>query len=154
MATRELVSRRVREAKRILRHHGYDVRTTARDLRAWFRAYTPYESSDLDEALKEPLIVVHQLVEIELVKMMGLRLSKNVIVDNLDAVDRAHLEATRTEMDIAVRTGAAKHVRSRMKDMARWIKDPTVSKEQKLEYRDLLARTKKAIEAKDARGKS
>ena len=153
MSSKELINRKVREAKSVLRDHGYDVRTTSRDLQAWFRAYTPYEDTDLDNALKEPLIVIHELVEIELVKMMGLRLSKNVIVNNLEAVDRAHLEATKAEMAIALKIGAVRHVRGRMKDMARWIKDPTVTKEQKLEYRNLLARTRRALGGSPGKGK-
>lgn len=76
---------------------------------------------------------------------MGLRLTKKVIVNNLEAVDRAHLEAAKTELAIAAKIRAAEHLRGRIPDILSWISDPSVTKEQKWEYQKLLADTRKSL---------
>lgn len=149
MASREKVRRGVRNARNLLRQHGYHVRTRTKDLVLWFKAESPFDSGGLNEVLAEPLLVVHELVEIELVKMMGLRLTKKVIVNNLRVVDRAHLEAAKTELTIAANIGAVEHIRSRIPDIESWISDASVSKEHRAEYRKLLARARKSLARMD-----
>jgi len=113
---------------------------TAEDLVQWFEADTPYDQDfGLEEAIAIPLIVVHELVEIENVKQMGLRLTKDVIINNLNKVDDAHLKATEIELELAESTKNVEHIRDRLKDIKAWIKDPSVTPENKESYRKLHA---------------
>jgi len=131
----------VENARRLLQNHGYDCRTTADDLVLWFEADTPYDQGfGLKEAIAIPLIVVHELVEVENVKKMGLRLTKDVIINNLGKVDDSHLKATEIELDIAESTGNVEHIRDRLKDISAWIKDQSVTPENKARYRKLRER--------------
>jgi hypothetical protein len=114
---------------------------TAEDLVQWFEADTPYDQDfGLEEAIAIPLIVVHELVEIENVKQMGLRLTKDVIINNLNKVDDAHLKATEIELQLAKSTKNVGHIRDRLKDINTWINDPSVTPENKESYRRLHAR--------------
>lgn len=131
----------VENARKLLRNHGHDCHVTPEDLVQWFEADTPYDQGfGLKEAIAIPLIVVHELVEIENVKRMGLRLTKDVIVNNLNRVDDAHLKATEIELELAESTKNVEYIRDRLKDMNGWIKDPSVTPENKESYRKLHAR--------------
>lgn len=131
----------VENARKLLQNHGYDCLTTADDLVLWFEADTPYDQGfGLKEAIAIPLIVVHELVEVENVKKMGLRLTKGVIINNMGKVDNAHLKATEIELDIAESTGNVEHIRDRLKDISVWIKDPSVTPKNKARYRNLRER--------------
>jgi len=147
MAWSSEVNRAVEEAKQLLRDHGYDCNTTAEDLVRWFKADTPFdENFGLDEVLKEPLIVVHELVEIENVKKMGLALKKDVIVKNLEKVDDAHMIATEVELRLAASMKDVKHLRGRLENIRMWSEDDTVTPENKKKYRLMYSETLKVID--------
>ena len=148
MVTDSEVDQAVQEAKQLLKDHGYDCTTTAYDLRRWFEADTPFdEGFGLDEVLKHPLIVAHELVEIEIVKRMGLFLTKDVIVVNLEKIDDAHMIATEIELKMAIAMRDAKHLRDRLRDIRMWSEDETVTPENKERYRNMHSDTLKALES-------
>jgi hypothetical protein len=138
MASDIEVRESVARAKRLLRSNGIRCMTTTSDLKAWFETDTPFEDTRLEDIIGNPLIVIHELVEIEEVKKRGLKISKNTIVDNLGEVDEAHLEATKVELMVAGAIGDRAHIESRIPDIERWIVDDTVSTLQKKRYRRLL----------------
>jgi hypothetical protein len=147
MATSSEVNRAVGEAKQLLRDHGYDCTTTAEDLQRWFEADTPFdENFGLDEVLKNQLIVVHELVEIENVKKMGLALTKDVIVKNLEKVDDAHMIATEVELGLAASMKNVKHLRDRLESIKMWSEDDTVTPENKEKYRRMHSETLMTLE--------
>lgn len=146
MADYARVERAVQDAKRLLGKHGIACSSTADDLIAWFQADTPYPDATLDDVLDMPLIVVHELVEIHEVKKMGLRFTKDVILKNLEAVDRAHCLATLVELKMAIELEDVGHVRSRMGSIASWIDDPLSTDECKAEYRRIYAAARKILE--------
>ncbi len=142
MAQASDVDRAVKDAKQLLRGIDYDTPTTAEDLQRWFEADTPFdENFGLSDVLMHPLLVVHELVEIENVKRMGLALTKDVIVNNLEKVDDAHLIATEVELRVAASIGDVKHLRSRLENIRMWIDDDTVTPENKKKYGTLHSRT-------------
>lgn len=148
MATDSEVHQAVQDAKRLLEHNGYDCSTTADDLRRWFDADTPFdEDFGLDEILKCPLLVVHELVEIDNVKRMGLSLTKDVIVENLEKVDDAHLIATEAELKIAIVLREVGHIRDRLGNIRMWSEDDTVTPENKEKYRKMHSETLKALQS-------
>ena len=130
------VARTVQEAKRLLEDHGYHCATTVADVQLWFEADTPFdENFGLDEVLRYPLLVVHELVEIENVKRMGLSLTKDVIVANLEKIDDAHMAATEIELEIAIALRDVKHIRDRLENIRMWSEDDTVTSENREKYR-------------------
>ncbi|MBE0519025.1 MAG: hypothetical protein IH630_07380 [Thermoplasmata archaeon] len=148
MATSSEVDRAVQDAKRLLEDNGYDCTTTAADLRQWFEADTPFdENFGLDEVLRYPLLVVHELVEIENVKRMGLSLTKDVIVTNLEKIDDAHLIATEAELKIAIALRDVRHIRDRLENIRMWIEDDTVTPENKEKYRRMHSETQRVLES-------
>jgi hypothetical protein len=148
MATSSEINQAVQEAKQLLKDHGYDCTTTADDLRRWFEADTPFdENFGLNEVLKQPLIVIHELVEIENVKQMGLSLSKDVIIKNLEKVDDAHMIATEVELKIAIALRDVDHIRDRLENIRIWSEDDTVTPENKEKYRRMHSETLNALQS-------
>ena len=147
MATDSEVEQAVRGAKRLLEDHGYDCTTTADDLRRWFEADTPFdEDFGLNEVLRHPLLVVHELVEIQSVKRMGLPLTKDVIANNLEKIDDAHLVATEAELKIAFALKDYEHIKHRLENIRMWSEDDTVTPENKEEYLKMHSRALKALQ--------
>ncbi|HUV61662.1 MAG TPA: hypothetical protein VMW71_05790 [Thermoplasmata archaeon] len=137
----------VEEAKQLLSDHGYNCTATAEDLQRWFEADTPFdEDFGLDEVLKNRLIVVHELVEIENVKRMGLTLTKDVIVKNLEKVDNAHMIAAEVELRLAASMKDVKHLRDRLENIRMWSEDDTVTPENKEKYRRMHSETLRILE--------
>lgn len=154
MASNEQIREAVDQAKSLLRKHDLICTTSIADLKAWFEAETPFENSNLDEVIRNRFFVIHELVEIEEVRKMGLQIGKRTIVDNLDKVDVAHLRATRVELMVALSLGDREHIAGRLPDIEMWIADDTVTPSQKKEYRKLLAAAKRMVEAAPVAGQA
>jgi hypothetical protein len=84
-------------------------------------------------------------VEIENVKAMGLELTKDVIIRNMQKVDDAHLKATRIELQLAVSMRDIRHISERMNHISMWIEDPSVTPENKKQYGELKARVHEVL---------
>ena len=142
----------VSKAKDLLREIGYECEAGAADLVRWFEADTLYDLDfGLDKAIAIPLVVVHELVEIDAVKKNGLELGRRVILDNPDVVEAAHLMATEVEMRTALATGDLEHVRMRLGNLRSWMDDPSVSREHKARYSELHASMSKEVELRSGR---
>jgi hypothetical protein len=142
MASREEIQAAVDNAKELMEKCGLDVAATADDLIDWFDTELPFPDISLGEVVVNPLLVVHELVEIDEMLKMGVALTKDVIMKNPKEVDAAHLKAAKVEMNIAHSIGAAEHIRDRIKDMECWCVDKALAKSQKADYRRLLEATK------------
>ena len=146
MAREVEVREAVENARHLLRRHGYDCQTTADDLVLWFQADTPYDQgTGIDDVIRVPLLVAHELVEIDNVKEMGLALTKDVIVKNMEMVDDAHLKAAQIEIQLAISIKNTQHIKNRIEDIHRWIKDSSVTAENREKYRELRAKALKAL---------
>jgi hypothetical protein len=138
----------VENARSLLGDHGYECRTTVEDFLLWFQADTPYDQGgEFDCVIQNPLLVAHELVEIENVRAMGLKLTKDVIVKNMQKVDDAHLKAARVEIELAFSLGNTQHVRERIVHVGMWIEDPSVSPGNKEQYRELREKALKTLTA-------
>jgi len=147
MARASEVEKAVENARRLLKSQGFDCETTAEELKRWFQADTPYDKDmKLEDILETPLIVVHELVEIDNVKRMGLVLTKNVIVENLQKVDDAHLNAAEVELKLAVSLRDIAHIKDRLDDIKAWSEDLSVTPENRENYRKMYAKTLKALD--------
>jgi hypothetical protein len=147
MARASEVKKAVENARRLLQSHGFDCETTAEELVQWFQADTPYDKDmKVDDILETPLIVAHELVEIDNVKRMGLVLTKHVIVENLQKVDDAHMKAAEVELQLAVSLRDTAHIKERLDDIKAWSEDLSVTPENRDGYRKMYAETLKALE--------
>jgi hypothetical protein len=147
MARASEVKKAVENARRLLQSHGFDCETTAEELVQWFQADTPYDKDmKVDDILETPLIVAHELVEIDNVKRMGLVLTKHVIVENLQKVDDAHMKAAEVELQLAVSLRDIAHIKERLDDIKAWSEDLSVTPENRDGYRKMYAETLKALE--------
>lgn len=125
----------LKTARALLRRCGYDFPSSSREVVAWLKTDTPYPNPSNDSLLKNPYLVVHEIVEIAEVKKMGPRITKDVIVKNMELINDAHLVAAMVEFDVAAREGAVGHLRSRFKDLKSWCKDPLLTPVQRSRYK-------------------
>jgi len=157
MATREEIHAAVDKARELMLDCGLDVDATEEDLIEWFDTELPIPDIALDDIVIDPLLVVHELVEIDEMLKMGLTLAKDIIKKNPEKVDDAHLKAAAIEMKIAHSIGAAEHLRNRIKDIESWCVDKALSESRRAEYSGLLTTTKdylSELERKQPRGSS
>ena len=142
MATRDEIQAAVDKARELLLDSGIDVDATAEDLIEWLETELPIPDIALGDVLIDPLLVVHELVEMDELLKMGLTLAKDVIKNNPEKVDDAHLKAAAVEMKIAHSIGAAEHLRGRIKDMESWCVDKALSENRRANYCRLLTTAK------------
>jgi hypothetical protein len=142
MVTREEIQAAVDKAKELMLDCGLDVDATTEDLIEWFDTELPFPDITLGEVVMDPLLVVHELVEIDEMLKMGFTLAKDVIIKNPEKVDDAHLKAAAIEMKIAHSIGAAEHLRDRIGDIESWCVNKALSESRSADYRRLLKTTK------------
>lgn len=142
MATRDEIEAAVSKAKELMLECGLDVDTTTDELIEWFDTDIPVPDIALDDVVLDPLLVVHELIEIDEVLKMGLKLARDVIRKNPEKVDDAHLKAATLEMKIAHGIGAAEHLADRIGDLESWCANKSLSDRRRAEYGRLLATAK------------
>ncbi len=118
----------------LLEHHGYQARGGADELAAWLQTETPYPNPDPADLLDPPFLVVHEIVEIAEAKRHGLRITKDVIVRNMETINDAHLVAAEAELHIAAAEGDVDYVAARFADLGSWCKDPLLTHPQRTAY--------------------
>jgi hypothetical protein len=126
--------RRCRRARHLLRKYGYDYRASSAELIAWLEAETPYPNPPHESLVRNPYLVVHEIVEIAEARKAGLTITRNVIVRNMEVVNEAHLIAAAVEFDIAAKDRATDHLRSRYRDLTSWCEDPLLTPGQRERY--------------------
>ena len=132
-------------AKTTLKGLGKTCIVSADDIEAWFKADTPYPDITLDQVLLNRWLVIHEVVEIEAIKRMGLKIAKDTILKNPGLVDEAHFEAAAVELDAAIASRDSSHLKDRIKDISRWIENPGVLPEMKRKYSKLREGTERAL---------
>lgn len=124
----------VAEGNALLARHGFRYRGRAEELEAWLHTDTPYPNPEPADLLESRYLVVHEIVEIAEAKRMGLRITRDVIVRNMEAINDAHLVAAQAELRIAAAEGDLSYVRSRFEDLRHWCEDPLLAPRQKGAY--------------------
>ncbi len=140
--SRERFETAVAAGNALLARHGFPQRGTAEELSAWLRTDTPYPNPDPSDLLDTPFLVVHEIVEIDEAKRRGLRITRDVILRNMEAINDAHLTAAEAELRIAASEGDRGHVTSRLADLRSWCEDPLLTSAQReryLAFRDRVA---------------
>ncbi|MBU1915115.1 MAG: hypothetical protein ABIE25_04705 [Thermoplasmatota archaeon] len=140
------IERAVSEGLETLRSHGHFCDGSAADLELWFCADTPYPDIGIEDVIRNPFLVVHEIVEIDEVKKMGLDIGrKDVIISNMELVDRAHLKAAQIEMEIAYAMKNRAHLAERVQHIIKWSKDALVESEMRTRYAELHQEVKRML---------
>ena len=135
----------VDNAEKLLADCGIDVDVTADQLWEWFETDLPVPDIELGDVIVNPLLVVHELVEIDEVLKMGLTITKDVIVRNPGKIDDAHLKAARIDLAVAETIRATEHLKEMTKSIERWCLEKTLAETRRAEYRQLLFDAKKTL---------
>ncbi len=137
-------ARAVEEATELLRRHGHDYVISLDDLRRYAQADTFYSSAiTWEEILQDELMVAYEVAEVAELKRLGLEITKDVIVQNVDQVYAAHLRAAEVEIELARAIEDYDHVRDRLEVFRSWTGDPLVPPELEGEYERLYTRAKR-----------
>ena len=144
---KETVKKKLAIGKQTLEEYGFEVDVTPEDLILYFQATTFYDTSPLEEVLKNPFLVIHELVELHELKKRGLKITKDIIVNNIDTVYEDHLIAAEVELYIAYKLGALSHIRNRIRDIENWLEDPLLPKKLYDRCYELLKKAKNWVES-------
>ena len=145
MAERSDIENALQSAMLALAKIGATCDVSAEDIIRWFEADTLYPDITLDEVLKNPWLVVHEIVEIDAIKKTGLVLTKDAILAHPEEVDRAHYEAAKIELRIAAKNSDVAHLRDRIRDVRNWGKDPQVLPGMRTRYMRLRSETERTL---------
>ena len=145
MISKEEVEAAINKAKELMVNAGLDSDVTYSDLVDWFESEVPVPDVEIEDIVLDPLLVVHELVEIREIVKMGLELSRDSLAKNKDKVWEAHLKAIATEMLVARRAHALEHMRSRLGDIERCCTDSRIPAKLRASYGKLYAVTKDVV---------
>ncbi len=134
------------QARSLLQQHGYECDVAVEELRTYAETDTFYPSATTwDEILQDRLVTLHEVIEIAELKRMGLEITRDVVVRNVDEVYEAHLKAAEIEMEIAEALADYQHIQDRLSVFASWTQDPLVPPGLFERYEKLHARARRIL---------
>jgi hypothetical protein len=145
MISKEEIEAAIDKAKELMVDAGLDSDVTYSDFVDWFESEVPVPDVEIEDIVLDPLLVVHELVEIREIMNMGLELSRDSLTKNKDKVWEAHLKAIATEMLVARRAHALEHMHSRLGDIERCCTDSRIPVKLRANYGKLFAVTKDVV---------
>lgn len=108
-------------------------------------APTAYPDFSVEDVLGNPFLVAHEIAEIAEVKKMGIRITKDAILDNPVRIYEAHLKAFEVEMRLATEAHDRDHLASRLNDLRNWTNDPLLPPNLRPTCNELYAKTTGAL---------
>jgi hypothetical protein len=114
---------RVRWGKKRLSEFDYPCNITADDLIRYFQTDTFYPDLGLSGILDNDWLVLHELVELQEIKRMGFRITKQFALRYNAEIENAHLKATEIECKIAFMAGDIAHLKKRLRHIKMWSRD-------------------------------
>jgi len=132
-------------AMNLLTSHGFSCDVTLEELVNWFDVQTAYPDLSLDQVLRKPLLIVHEIAELAEVKRMGLPIACDTILKNRSRVYEAHLRAFEVELALAKRVHDLAHIRERLREVENWTTDPLLPRRLRPRCRNLHAQAEEAL---------
>ncbi len=123
------IQERLEKAKETLKEHGYLCDVSAREVKKYLQADTYYETLSMDDILKDPYLVIHEVVEVNEILKRGLKITKDVIIKNYEKVMEAHLTAAEVELEISKKMGNYENIETKIKYIKGWEEDPLLTDE-------------------------
>jgi hypothetical protein len=142
------ISYAVENAKRLMAEVCYYCSVGPEDLKRWFQTESVYPDLKLEDVLKEPLYVIHELVEISEFRKTGIPVTNDVFTRYPEEAEQAHYVAATVEMAVALSVKNYQHIEKRLEHIKGWTTDEKTHPKYKPLYAELYKKTKKAIDSK------
>lgn len=142
---KKLVMEKIKYAKKQLAKLEYVCKITTDNLIRYFQTDTFYQDLDLSDILKNRWLVIHELVEIQEIKRMRIRITKKFGLKYNDRIDKAHIIATEMEIEAAGLSGDIEHIRKRFRNIKGWLDDPSTPSDDKKRIRILYLKVKQIL---------
>lgn len=125
--------------KQVLSELGLEA-PTVKELLTYLSAQT-YEEDRLraEDIVRNEYLMLHELVEIAVLKRMGWEITRDVIVRAYPDTYKAHLVAMRAELEFARRRGDRAWLARRLRDLKSYLSDPYLPRELIGEVRRLIS---------------
>jgi hypothetical protein len=136
---------RVKWGKKRLAEFGYHCNVTADDLIKYFQTDTFYPDIGLSGILGDDWLMLHELVELQEIKRMRFRITKQFALRHNAEIESAHLSATEIECKAALMAGDLTHVRKRCRNIRMWSIDEGVAPPYKKKYGALYRRISRLV---------
>jgi len=107
-----------------IREFGFENCVKAEEIEIYLSAHT-YEDDKIsrEEIIQSEYLMLHEIVEVCCLKRKGLKITKDVIMNNIDEVYECHLEAMEREIDYARKNGDEIWVMRRVRDLKSYLDD-------------------------------
>lgn len=122
-----------------LNNLGYQCNVSSKELIIYLsqRTYTK-ELIELDQILSNKYLLLHELVEITLLKNRGYNIVDNILVKAYPDTYEAHLEAIDIELQVAWRNHDIDWIKKRLRDLESYLRDPLLPKELEPKVKELI----------------
>jgi hypothetical protein len=89
----------LRRGRRTMRRHRISCNVSLEAFKRWLLTPTPYPNPSFETIVRNPYLVIHELVEIAEIRRLGLRMTKDINFRHADRIGRAHSRRTRRIRD-------------------------------------------------------
>jgi hypothetical protein len=152
MVSKEEIVAAIEKAKQMMAEAGIDSGVTSEDLVSWFESELPVPELSVGDMVVDPLLVVHELTEIEEIMKMGLELTREATGKDPEKVATARLRALANELEVAKHFRAVGHIRRRLKGLEERAYDNALASDVREQYRRLHTTASEMLKQLEAAG--
>lgn len=146
------ISKILNSARSALMSQGYVCNVSVEDFQGWLEAESPQPGTGIDAVLKNPILTIHELVEVNEIKKMGITIAKDTIIGNPEKIDEAHVIAAEMELDFAMARRDYAHIKQRIGSFKSWCDDKRLTDRLKVRYQKHYEKALAYISMAEKRG--
>ena len=145
VVSREEIQAGIEKAKEMMADAGIDSDVTYEDLVSWCESELPLPEITIGDIVVDPLLLIHEMTEIDEMLKMGLELTKDALGKDPNRVATARLRAMEKELDVARHFNAVEHIRRRLEDLETRAKDNALTEDVRRGYSRLRTASKETL---------
>jgi hypothetical protein len=153
VVSRDEILAGIEKAKEMMADAGIDSEVTYEDLLSWCDSELPVPEIAIGDIVVDPLLLVHEMTEIDEIMKLGLELTKDALGKDPEKVAAARLRAMAMELDVARHFKAVGHIRRRLEDLEARAKDNALTEDVRKGYSRLRTASKETLEALEKAGR-
>ncbi len=146
VVSREEILAGIEKAKEMMADAGIDSDVTYEDLVSWCESELPVPEIAIGDIVVDPLLLVHEMTEIDEMMKLGLELTKEALGREPKKVSAARLKAMANELAVARHFKAVGHIQRRLEYLEARVKDDALAEDVRQGYLRLRAASREMLE--------
>ncbi len=129
----------------LLLKYSYPIKEIyAQELIDYFEGEAPSgDTITLDDVLQSKWLLIHEIIELNELKKMGLKISASLLFSESEKVNQAHLIATEWKLALAFDAKDFSWIATRLVHIKSWLEDSSISKDSSDRCKAMLAKYSK-----------